>query len=58
MSEMQKPDPYDWCRKRPGETDAAHRERMLASVPEGLRRNEVQPCVVARYFGLERKGVE
>lgn len=47
--------PYDWCRKRPGEDDATHRERMLANIPEGLKRNIVKPCPIAEYFGLGRQ---
>lgn len=49
-------DPFDWCRKRPDETDQQQRERMLASVPEGLRRNRVRgDDPVANYFGLGRR---
>lgn len=50
-----KPDPYDWCRKRPGESDDEHRTRMLANVPAGLKRNVSEPCVAAAYFGLSRE---
>ncbi len=56
MSQNTPADPYAWCRRRLDETAAEHRARMLASVPEGLKRNTVRPCPVAAYFGFERAG--
>lgn len=51
-------DPYAWCRQRPGETQLEARERMLANVPPGLKRNVSEPCVIASYFGYERRGAQ
>lgn len=50
------PDPYDWCRRRAGEDDDVFRERMLASVPEGLKTNELRECPAAIYMGFRPKG--
>lgn len=50
-------DPFDWCRKRFGETHEEHRARMLANVPAGLKRNTVSDDPLAAFFGLQRKGV-
>jgi hypothetical protein len=47
-------DPFDWCHQRADETQLEARERMLANVPAGLKRNIVEPCPIAEYFGLGR----
>jgi hypothetical protein len=49
-------DPFDWCRKRPGETEIEARARMLRMVPASLKRNESEPCPAATFFGLGRQG--
>jgi hypothetical protein len=51
-------DPYDWCRARTGETPLQTRERMLASIPAGLKRNTVSKDPAAVYLGVQTWGGE